>query len=126
MPKAKIPTGRLTMNTQRQLKLSVSQPPITGPKIGPIMIPPPNSAIAWAWRSGGLMSNIVACASGTRNAPVIPWSNRNSTISGRLVAAAHSKDATVKPNTAISSSFLRPMRSASQPLIGIAIAAATM
>ena len=123
---ASAPTGRLTRNTQRQSKLSVSHPPSTGPMIGPIMIPPPNSAIARAWRSGGLMSNRVAWLSGTRKAPVTPWMARNATISVRLVAIAHSKDAMVKPITARISNRLRPIRSASQPEIGIAIAEATM
>ena len=90
------------------------------------MIPPPNRAIAWPWRSGGLMSNIVACASGTRKAPLTPWMIRNNTISGKEVAIAHSMEAMVKPTTEISISRLRPTRSDNQPAIGIAIAVATM
>ena len=43
---ARMPTGRLTKKTQRQLKVSVSQPPRVGPMIGPTMIPAPQIAIA--------------------------------------------------------------------------------
>ena len=45
-----MPTGRLMKNTQRQLKLSVSQPPSVGPMIGPTMMPAPQIAMAWPWR----------------------------------------------------------------------------
>ena len=59
-------------------------------------------------------------------APLTPCTARNSTISVSDVAIAHSTEAMVKPTTEISSSRLRPTRSASQPLIGKAIAEATM
>ena len=104
----------------------MSHPPSTGPRIGPIITPPPNSAIAWPCFSRGLMSNRVAWASGTMNAPPTPWSARNTTISVSDVAVAHSTDATVNTTTEIRSSRLRPTLSASQPLIGKAIAEATM
>ncbi len=45
--KARMPIGRLMKNTQRQEKLSVSQPPSTGPKIGPRIAPAPQIAITW-------------------------------------------------------------------------------
>ncbi len=60
------------------------------------------------------------------NAPPTPWSARNTTISVSEVAVAHSTDATVNTATEISSRRLRPTLSASQPLIGSAIAEATM
>ena len=44
--KARMPTGRLMKNTQRQLKVSVSQPPSVGPTIGPTMMPAPQIAMA--------------------------------------------------------------------------------
>ena len=43
---ARMPNGRLMKNTQRQSKLSVSQPPMTGPRMGPTMMPTPHQAIA--------------------------------------------------------------------------------
>src|SRR6185503_3628380 len=93
------PTGRLTRNTQRQLKLSVSQPPSTGPRIGPIITPIPNIAMARGWFCGGLMSNITAWAIGTRKAPDTPWIARKATICGRSWAMAHSTEAAVKAIT---------------------------
>ena len=50
---ARIPIGRLMKNTQFQEKLSVSQPPSTGPKIGPRIAPAPHSAITWPTWLGG-------------------------------------------------------------------------
>ena len=50
----------------------------------------------------------------------------DTTISVSEVAIAHSTDAAVNPTTEISSRRLRPTLSASQPLIGRAIAEATM
>ena len=44
----------------------------------------------------------------------------------RLHATPQSMDITVKPTTAIRNSSLRPNRSASQPVTGVMIAAATM
>ncbi len=72
------------------------------------------------------MSNNVAWASGTMNAPLTPWKARNTTISPSDVAVAHSIEAMVKPATEVSSSRLRPTLSASQPLIGKAMAEATI
>ena len=72
------------------------------------------------------MSNITAWASGTRKAPAMPWIARNSTISVRFCAIAQSIEAMVKAITDQTNSRLRPTRSASQPVIGIAIAEATI
>ncbi len=55
----------------------------------------------------------------------MPWSTRNSTISVRLCAAPHSADATMKPATESRNRLRDPIRSESQPVIGIAIAVAT-
>jgi hypothetical protein len=44
-------------DTQRQFSASVSQPPSVGPMIGPTMMPAPQIAMAWPWRSFGLMSS---------------------------------------------------------------------
>ena len=60
------------------------------------------------------------------NAPPTPCNARNRTISVSDVAVAHSTDAIVNSTTDISSSRLRPISSASQPLIGSAIADETM
>ena len=50
---ARMPIGRLMKNTQRQEKLSVSQPPSTGPRIGPRIAPAPQIAITWPTWLGG-------------------------------------------------------------------------
>ena len=126
MKKATMPTGRLTRNTARQLKVSVSQPPSVGPMMGPNMMPAPKIAMAWPSFSRGLMSIIVAWASGTSMAPQTPWMTRNATISMRLLAMPQSSEATVKPTTAKSSRLRRPNRSANQLVSGVAMAEATM
>ena len=55
----------------------------------------------------------------------MPCSTRNSTISSMFWAMPHSMEATVKPVTQISSSFLMPKRVASQPTGAVMTAAAT-
>ena len=70
------PTGRLIKNTQRQVKLSVSQPPSAGPMIGPSMVPMPQIAIAWPCRSGGLLRSSTDCDKGTNAAPHMPCRTR--------------------------------------------------
>ena len=47
------PTGRLMKKTQRQLYVSVSQPPSVGPRIGATTMPAPQIAIAAPCRSRG-------------------------------------------------------------------------
>jgi hypothetical protein len=86
--KARMPIGRLMKNTQRQSRLSVSQPPRAGPRIGPSTAPAPQMAMAEPCFSGGLMSSSTAWDSGIRAAPNKPCSRRNSTISTRLPAIA--------------------------------------
>src|SRR5215472_8995391 len=94
--------------------------------IGPRIVPTPNTAMAWPWRSGGLICSSVACDSGTRPAPATPCSARKKTSSPRLVAAPHSAEATVKPMTEPRKTYLIPKRPASQPVSGIMIAAQTI
>jgi len=59
-------------------------------------------------------------------APPTPWSALNNTISGSEVAVAQSTEAAVNTTTEISSRRFLPTLSASQPLIGSAIAEATI
>jgi len=44
--------------------------------IGPTMMPAPKSAIACPIFSRGLMSSMIACASGASTAPQTPWMTR--------------------------------------------------
>ena len=100
--------GTLMKNTQRHEIESVSHPPSVGPISGPSIEPSPNTAIALAWRSGGLMSSSVAWLSGISPAPHAPCSSRATTIIWRLVAAPHSTEATANPATEPSIIGLRP------------------
>ncbi len=56
----------------------------------------------------------------------MPWRMRNATISSRLCAAPHSAEAMMKPTVAIRNRLREPIRSESQPVIGIAMAEATI
>jgi hypothetical protein len=51
---------------------------------------------------------------------------RNSTICSRLCAAPHSAEAMMKPTIEIRNRLREPMRSETQPVIGIAMAEATI
>jgi hypothetical protein len=99
---------------------------MVGPMIGAIMMPAPHTAIAWPCRSRGLMSMMVDCDSGASGAPKAPCRTRKNTISSRLTAVPQSAEAMRKPLTQIMNRFLRPMRSATQPVIGVEMACATM
>ena len=121
-----MPTGRLTKNTKRQLKVSVSQPPSVGPMIGPTMMPAPQIAIAWPCSSFGLMLRSTVWESGTSAAPNRPCSTRKRIISSRLVAKPQAIEATTKPAVETMNSSRSPKRSESQPVTGVMIAAATM
>ena len=74
----------------------------------------------------GKVSSVIACDSGTSGAPNRPWQVRHRISSGSEVARPHRSVLTVKPSTAPSSRRLRPNRSASHPVGGVAIAVATM
>ena len=124
--KARTPIGRLMKNTQRQLRLSVSQPPRAGPSMGPSTAPAPQTAMAWPCFSGGLMSSRTAWDNGISAAPNTPCNRRNSTISTRLLATPHSTEAAVKPAIEIRNTILRPILSARKPVSGVMIAAETI
>ena len=90
------------------------------------MIPMPQIDIARACFSGGLISSITDCESGPMKAALIPCRKRNATICSSDCAAPHAIDATMNPAMAPRNNSRRPMRSASQPVIGIATAEARM
>ncbi len=94
--------------------------------IGPMIVPAPNTAIAWPWRSGGLICSKVACDSGINPAPARPCRARKMTSSLRFAAMPHKAEASVKPITEARKMYLIPKRPASQPVSGIMIAAHTM
>ena len=86
----------------------------------------PNTAMAWPWRSGGLICSNIACDSGISPAPANPCRARKRTSSPRLVAAPHNADATVKLATEARNTYLIPKRPASQPVSGIMMAEHTI
>ena len=90
------------------------------------MIPIPHTAIICDWRDGLLVSIIAAWLSGAINAPVAPWSARKITISVTFCAMPHSIDDKTNPVTENRNSRREPTRSASQPVIGMATATATI
>ncbi len=104
----------------------MSQPPSGGPRIGPTITPMPHIAIAAPCFSRGYTSSKVDCDSGTSDAPNKPCNRRKPTISPIVVAMPHSTEAIVNPAIAISSRRRRPMIEASQPVAGVAMAAATI
>src|SRR5450830_2031327 len=118
--------GILMKKTQRQLQLSVSQPPKVGPRIGPIITPMPQMAMAEPCFSRGLMSSSTACDSGTSAAPNTPCNKRAATISDKVPDKPHSTEAMVKPATETRKVFFWPKRSHNQPVSGVAMAAATI
>ena len=111
---------------QRQSKFSVSQPPTRGPITGPSVTPNPKVANAWGCRDGRLMFIIVAWPSGASAAPPMPCRARKTTICGRFAARPHSADAVMNSTTEPRNRRRTPSRSASQPLAGIIMAAATI
>ena len=72
------------------------------------------------------MSRSTVWESGTSAAPKMPCSTRKRIISSRLVAMPQAIDAAMKPAVETMNSSRRPKRSASQPVTGVMIAAATM
>ena len=86
----------------------------------------PHTAMAEPCFSRGLMSIKTICAMGTKAAPNTPCSSRAATICASEFAMPHSMDARVKPPMDASSMLFCPKRSTSQPVSGVAMAAATM
>lgn len=85
--------------TQRQLKLSVIQPPSVGPSTGAAIRPIPNVVIASVCSLGGKVSSRIACESGIIAAPAAPWSTRKTTIWWTPPASPHMAEVTTNINT---------------------------
>ena len=90
------------------------------------MTPMPQTAIAWPCFSGGLISMTTICDIGTRAAPKMPCSRRAATICPSEFDSPQSAEAAVNPITDAMNTFFWPNRSTTQPVSGVAIAAATM
>ena len=62
---------------QRQLALSTSQPPSTGPRAGAIAVGTVSTADACARSFGGKARNSIVVPTGVNMPPPMPWSKRN-------------------------------------------------
>ncbi len=94
--------------------------------MGPTITPMPHTAIACPCFSRGLISSRMDCDSGTSDAPKMPCSSRDATICARVSDIPQNAEAMVKPVIEMASRRLTLSRSDSQPVSGVAIAAATM
>ena len=65
-------------------------------------------AVADPCFSGGLISMITTCESGTRAAPNTPCSNRAPTMKASELARPHNAEAAVNPATDIRNTFFCP------------------
>ena len=92
----------------------------------PIITPIPHRAMICACLLGFVVSSIGAWLRGAMNAPATPCRARKITISSRFCAIPHSIEAITKPATDQMNSRREPIRSDSQPVIGIATAEAMM
>ncbi|CAJ4564625.1 Uncharacterised protein [Burkholderia pseudomallei] len=119
------PIGRLIRKIHGHEKLSISQPPTTGPKIGASSTVIPHSASANVRFAGGNARIRIVCDSGTIGPENSPCSARHATSTSRSRASPHSSDVSVNRITDATNSRCSPTRRASQPVSGTAIAAAT-
>ena len=78
--------------------------------------------MAPATRSAGNSSRMIPKARG-KMAPPVPWITRPTSITGRLVASALSKDPTVRAISTATMIFSLPSMSPTRPRIGVAMAA---
>src|SRR5579859_3227420 len=96
---AAIPIGRLIKNIQCQERLSVMNPPSTGPNVGPRMTPRPKMARPVLAFSGGKAPMIMDCAVDKRPPPPNPWMKRQHTMDHSPVDSPQKRDAQVKMAT---------------------------
>ncbi len=94
--------------------------------MGPIIMPELQIAIIRACCEGLLMSIIAAWLSGPMKAPEIPCNDLKATICSMFCAIPHNIDVPMKLTTASRNSGREPIRSASQPVMGIVTAEATI
>jgi hypothetical protein len=99
-------------------------PPTVGPRIGAIMMPPPQTAMAVPRMLSGKISHIIACAIGMTGPPPRPWSTRMATRNSRLGAMPDRNELVVNSTVQIRKNFRRPNRLESQPVAGMMIALA--
>jgi hypothetical protein len=89
-----------------------------GPKIGAIMMPTPQAAMAVPRCRSGKISHMMACESGIRGPPPRPCSMRATSSVSMLGASPQSIEASVNRTVHARNSRLRPSTPASQPVAG--------
>ncbi len=75
------------------------QPPSTGPSVGPVTTPMPNSALASDSCSRGKVSTRIDCEVESSAPPPMPCTKRKNTSSQMFVACPQKTDATVNSMT---------------------------
>src|SRR5580698_797478 len=113
-----IPTGMLMKKIQRQVKLSVIQPPRVGPIAGAVTTATPYTANAMPRLAGGKVSARMACSLGCRPPPPAPCSTRQMISVAKFGASPHRKELMVNSATQL-------MMEESQPLKGRTMALET-
>src|SRR5271163_4893807 len=94
-----MPTGTLMKKIQRQVVLSLIQPPRIGPQIGATSVVIDQIASASPRRNGGKIDSSSACEPGIIGPDTAPCRMRNASSEGRSHAIPHRNEATVKRAT---------------------------
>ena len=111
-------TGTFTRNTDPHQKCSSSSPPTTGPSAMPLAAAADQTAIARVRSLGSAkMLRISDRVDGISVEPAMPSSRRAAMSTSAVGANAASTEATPNAVEPISSSFLRPTRSATLPMV---------
>lgn len=111
-------TGTLMRNTEPHQKCSSSHPPTSGPSAAPPVAPADQIAIARVrWRASRNMPRMSDRVEGMRVAPATPSRARAAISTSGEGEKAAIAEATPKPREPVRSSRLRPIRSATLPIV---------
>ena len=124
--KAITATGTIIQKPHRQPKASETSPASVGPIDGPIIFVMPKIAITKLCWLRGYVSRSIAWLNGTSGAPAAPWTIRQKMSSLRDVDAPQKNVDAANKKAHQTIVDRRPNLSASQPLIGVTTAVATM
>ncbi len=114
----------MTRKIHGQVKVSVSQPPSSGPATGPAMLVMAHMATASACFSLGKTATSSAWLSGTMGPATAPCRMRQASSDSKEPASPHSTEAMVKAVIAARNRRTWPKRRDSQPVSGMQIALA--
>src|SRR3984957_6563899 len=104
----KMPTGTLMKKIQRQVVLSLIQPPRIGPQIGATKVVIDQIANANPRRYGGKIDSSSACEPGIIGPETPPWTMRKNSSEGRSQAMPQRNEATVNKATETAKVFTTP------------------